>query len=321
VVAARQSTLTPRRVASVVLTAAVIVGAVIALTHLDLSVLLTAAPGWVAAALALNSLAMVFRAMAWLLMLRTALPGAHISVWRVLRATMIGVMGSALAPGRAGEPARVWLVTRGIEVEGRVATVVGTLVSQTLLNLVALATLAITVALDTGLPRWKLSGLEVLAVPVAICVIVLVGARVARSGRVARQLAALRTGLGVFRPLRRGLAIAGLQLGAWALQCLAVYTLLLALHLHVRAPLVTAAALLLAVNVTAAVPITPSNIGVFQGACLAVLATRGVGTGDGLAYGVLLQATEVVTALALGIPALLAEGGGRQRRMPVWPIE
>ncbi len=49
-------------------------------------------------------------------------------------------------------------------------------------------------------------------------------------------------------------------------------------------------------------------MGVFQAACLVVLAAYGVGAGQGLAYGIILQAVEVVTALILGVPALLKEG-------------
>jgi phosphatidylinositol alpha-mannosyltransferase len=71
---------------------------------------------------------------------------------------------------------------------------------------------------------------------------------------------------------------------------------------------VAAAAILLAVNLSAVLPATPSNVGVFQAACLVVLAAYGVGAGLGLAYGIILQAVEVVTALALGVPALLKEG-------------
>jgi phosphatidylinositol alpha-mannosyltransferase len=137
-----------------------------------------------------------------------------------------------------------------------------------------------------------------------------VAARLVRSGWIAGQLRALRAGLAVFRPARRGLPSAGLQLGAWVLQALAAYVLLHALHLDVPAPLAVAAALLLGVNVTAVVPVTPSNVGVFQAACVAVLAAQGIAAQDGLAYGVLLQAAEVATALALGVPALLFEGGG-----------
>ena len=39
-----------------------------------------------------------------------------------------------------------------------------------------------------------------------------------------------------------------------------------------------------------------------------MLAAYGVSAGPGLAYGIILQAVEVVTALMLGVPALLGEG-------------
>jgi phosphatidyl-myo-inositol alpha-mannosyltransferase len=82
----------------------------------------------------------------------------------------------------------------------------------------------------------------------------------------------------------------------------------LALGLNHQATPVTAAAILLAVNVTAVVPATPSNIGVFQAACLVVLAAYGIGAGPALAYGIILPAIELLTALVLGVPALLREG-------------
>ena len=91
---------------------------------------------------------------------------------------------------------------------------------------------------------------------------------------------------------------------------------LLALGLQSHADLVSAAAILLAVNVSAVLPATPSNVGVFQAACLVVLAAYGVGAGPGLAYGIILQAVEVLTALGLGIPALLAEGLSWQNIRP-----
>ena len=105
-----------------------------------------------------------------------------------------------------------------------------------------------------------------------------------------------------------GLSAVSLQLLAWALQWLACYMVLLALGLQSKAGLVSAAAVLLAVNVSAILPPTPSNLGVFQAACLVVLAAYEVGAGPALAYGIILQAVEVLTALALGTPALLREG-------------
>jgi phosphatidylinositol alpha-mannosyltransferase len=100
----------------------------------------------------------------------------------------------------------------------------------------------------------------------------------------------------------------GLQMLAWASQWGSCYMVILALGLERHATPVTAAAILLAVNVTAVLPATPSNVGVFQAACLVVLAAYDVGAGPALAYGIILQAIELLTALTLGVPALLREG-------------
>ena len=91
--------------------------------------------------------------------------------------------------------------------------------------------------------------------------------------------------------------------------CASCYVLLIALGLDHRAGLAAAAGVLFAVNVTAVLPAAPSNVGVFQAACVAVLAGAfHVSTADAIAYGIVLQAIEVTTAVVMGIPALLREG-------------
>jgi phosphatidylinositol alpha-mannosyltransferase len=118
----------------------------------------------------------------------------------------------------------------------------------------------------------------------------------------------VRSGLQVFRRPRLGAWATVMQLSAWAIQWLACYVLLIALGLDGQAGVGAAAAVLFAVNVTAALPATPSNLGVFQAACVAVLSAYGVGKTDALAYGIILQAVEIATAFAMGAPALLREG-------------
>jgi phosphatidylinositol alpha-mannosyltransferase len=118
----------------------------------------------------------------------------------------------------------------------------------------------------------------------------------------------VRRGLEVFRRPKLGAWAAFMQLGAWTIQLLSCYALLVALGLDHRAGLGAAAAVLFAVNVTAALPATPSNIGVFQAACVAVLSAYHVDHTDALAYGIILQAVEIATAFALGMPALVGEG-------------
>ena len=86
-------------------------------------------------------------------------------------------------------------------------------------------------------------------------------------------------------------------MGGPALACAALFEALGLRGIGIGA----AAAVLFAVNVTAVVPATPSNIGVFQLAVISVLTTGfGVGAADALAYGVILQAVEIATAVALG---------------------
>jgi len=116
----------------------------------------------------------------------------------------------------------------------------------------------------------------------------------------------VRSGLAVFRDLRLGTWAGATQLLAWAIQWVACYVLMVALGLH--AGVGAAAAVLFAVNVTAVLPATPSNLGVFQAACVAVLAAYHVSHTDALAYGIVLQAVEIATAVAMGMPALLGEG-------------
>ena len=113
----------------------------------------------------------------------------------------------------------------------------------------------------------------------------------------------------MFRRPELGSAAVTAQLGAWALQWLACYVLLVALGIDGAADLGAAAAVLFAVNVTAVLPVTPSNLGVFQAACVAVLSgAYGIHAAQALGYGIVLQAVEITTAVVMGAPALVKEG-------------
>jgi phosphatidyl-myo-inositol alpha-mannosyltransferase len=285
--------------------------------------LLAATPVWVLVAFALMCCSMLLRAEAWHAILRAALPGTRVRRRDTARATMIGVLMSATLPARLGEPSRALILSRRLgSVRYRFPVVLGSLVSQTLLNILALCVLGGVMFATVGLFRGKEGALVIATLaPVVVLALVLSAPWLLRRGRPTRfqrvqQAAAvvrnttlqLRTGLKVFRRPRLGGWAAVSQLSAWAVQWVACYLLLVALGLHHSAGIGAAAAVLFAVNVTAALPATPSNLGVFQAACVAVLSVYGVGKTDGLAYGIILQAVEIATALAMGMPALVREG-------------
>jgi phosphatidylinositol alpha-mannosyltransferase len=290
----------------------------------------------------------VLRGVAWHAILRAALPRARLTRFDALQGTFIGVLMSATLPARLGEPSRALIVARR---SGRprehLPAVVGTIVSQALLNLLALVLLGAVMVSTIGLFSERHRALIAFAVaPIAVLVAVLVAPallRGARSGgrpgfgassrrvqalaRRARSAAGqLRDGLRVFRSPRLGATATVMQLLAWTVQWLSCYVLLVALGLDDRAGLGAAAAVLFAVNVTAVLPATPSNVGVFQAACVAVLhGAYGVGTADALALGIILQVVEIATAVIMGAPALVKEGLSwrdvRLRALHTSPVE
>jgi phosphatidylinositol alpha-mannosyltransferase len=280
-------------------------------------------PWWLVAALALNGLSMFLRAVSWQAVLRAALPpDVRLGSLVVVRATMIGVLVSALIPGRFGEPARAYLVARHTgDTARRFPLVLGTVFAQALINLLALAILATITIASLALIRGHATALiATVSVPIAIGALIVGGpALLARAGRshharlsqiagwLSDQIIQVRRGLRVFTKPGLGAGAIVAQLAAWAVQTLAAYAVLYALNLQGKAGLAAAAAILLAVNLTALVPVTPSNIGIFQAATIAVLAAYGVDAGHALAYGILLQAVEITTAILLGVPALLGE--------------
>ena len=240
-----------------------------------------------------------------------------------MQGTTIGVLMSATLPARLGEPSRALIVARRLgRPRERLPAVLGTLVSQTLLNVLALvilgAVMFTTIGLFAGrqqaLVWYALAPFGVLlrgargAGAAALRPAVALGARAplddagARVAR-ARALGPARVPLAAAR--RRGGHDAARRLGA------AVGVLLRAAARRSASTLDmgAAAAVLFAVNVTAVLPLTPSNLGVFQAACLAVLTgAYGVDAAQALGYGIILQAVEIATAVIMGAPALVKEG-------------
>jgi len=302
--------------------------------------LLASSPSLVLLGLGVMCGAMALRAVSWHAILRAALPNARVRLSDAMQGTFIGVLMSSTLPARLGEPSRALVVARRTgHPRENLPVVLGTVVSQTVLNIVALMVLGGVMFSSVDLFNGHQNALLIAAIaPIVLLAIVLLAPFVLRhgGGRFGRVQALLaqarqammrvRAGLAVFRRPRLGAVATGAQLGAWALQWISCYILLVALGLDHQAGMAAAAAVLFAVNITAVLPATPANLGVFQAACAAVLHTGWhVGFGTGVAYGVILQAVEVSTAILMGAPALLKEGMSwrevRLRAMHAAPVK
>ena len=114
-----------------------------------------------------------------------------------MQGTSIGVLMSATLPARLGEPSRALIVSRRLgRARERLPVVLGTLVSQTLLNVLALVILGVVMFITIGLFAGRQQALIWYALaPFAVLVAVLV----------APGAAALRPALA----LRAGGALAG----------------------------------------------------------------------------------------------------------------
>jgi phosphatidyl-myo-inositol alpha-mannosyltransferase len=286
--------------------------------------LVASSPGLVAAGVGVMCASMFVRGIAWHAILKAAPTWRAVRRRDALQGTFIGVLMSATLPARLGEPSRALIVARRVgRARETLPVVLGTMVSQTLLNLLALAILGgVTLSSVSFAGNHSGALLAVALAPLGVLIALLVSpvlvprTAVSRSERLGRLLtnvrAALlrvRAGLRVFRNPRQAISATLLQLSAWGLQWMSCWLLLMSLGLDKKAGVGAAAAVLFAVNVTAVIPATPANVGVFQAACVAVLAgAYHVSTADALAYGIVLQAVEIATAVIMGTPALVNEG-------------
>ena len=317
-----------RRVALLAAALAALVGTVLAFrrigVHEIVLALLDSSPAWVLTGLGIMCASMAVRAFSWHAILKAALPHGRVRLRDAMQGTFIGVLMSATLPARLGEPSRALIVARRTgRPREHLPVVLGTIVSQALLNIFALVLLGVVTFSSLRLFHGHRDVLLVAAItPLVLLSVVLIAPPLLSAGRHSRfaklreltgqargALARVRSGLAVFRHPRLGGTAFVAQLAAWALQWLSCYVLLMAFGLGDTAGAGAAAAVLFAVNVTAVLPVTPSNLGVFQWACVVVLSVGyGVSKADALGYGIILQAVEIATAVLMGTPALLKEG-------------
>ena len=302
--------------------------ALLAVEHIGLdrvaAGLVASKPGLIAAAVGLMCAAMFARAIAWHAILRSA------PLWRpakrrdAMQGTFIGVLMSSTLPARLGEPSRALIVARRLgRARETLPIVTGTMVSQTLLNLLALTMLAIGVFSSVN-PLDGHHGALIAAAFAPLLGIALMmlapalvpSASISRAARVEglragtrRALERLREGLRLFAHPRHAALAGVIQLSAWALQWVSCWLLLMAFGLDARVGIGGAAAVLFAVNATAVIPATPANVGLFQAACVAVLVgSYHVALPGALAFAIVLQVVELATAALMGLPALVNEG-------------
>ncbi len=282
---------------------------------------------WVVAAIGLNLLSVVVRAVAWRTVIKQAMEPPHPGYMLVFSAFSVGLFANAVLPGRIGELARVAVLTRKLRLQGRGggtwAALVGTVFAHRLFDLVPTLGLILYVLLTARIPHWAISSLLIVgAIGFGLFAFAFASARHHRAsvldglGPIRKLVTMGRHGLGVLHAPGPAAAAALFQCLGWLCQFFAVYTAMRAFHIH--SPLPAAGLVLLLMNVATLFPLWPGNIGLLQAAIALPLRSYGVPAGKAIAYGFGLQAIEASVGVGVGLIFLAREGlsFAMLRRMP-----
>src|SRR5205823_4287374 len=268
----------------------------------------------VAAAVGLNLLSVLVRALAWRTVIVQAMPPPHPGFPLVFSAFSVGLFGNAVLPGRIGELARVAVLNRRLpEQEGAWATLLGTVFAHRVFDLVAAIALIIFVVSTAHIPDWAVTSLiAVVVAGVALFSIAVLSARqhhVSDLGGLSslRKVVRLaRHGLGVMREPGAAALACFFQLLGWTCQLFAVWAAMRAFGIH--KPLPAAGLVLVLMNVATIFPLWPGNVGLLQAAIALPLLHYGVFYARGIAYGIGLQAIEASVGVGFGLLFLAREG-------------
>ena len=231
---------------------------------------------------------------------------------------MVGYLYNSILPARAGEAARVVVLTQRSSTSP--VEIVGTVVVERLYDVLAI--LLIFFAAEPWLPHVSWFGAAAVAAIVlaaligtAAIVLAIYGDRPVRlllrplrrhsrfSGeRLERMAAELTHGLSGLRDWEVAFEAFLWTIAAWMLTALCAYFVSLAFHLHV--PFACGILVAVAVGLGMIVPSPPAAVGVFEGAALIALKAYGVPYSSALPYALVLHLVNFVPFIVVGLLTL-----------------
>ncbi len=278
---------------------------------------------WLAAALVAFGLGNLARALRWHSLFAR---GRRPPLGAVANAMMVGYLYNNILPARAGEAARVVVLTQRSSTPP--VEIVGTVVLERLYDVLAI--LVIFFATEPWLPHVSWFGAAaiaaiVLALLIAAAAIVLAvyGDRPLRlllrplqrlslfSGeRLEKTIDELIHGLSGLRHPWLALEAFVWTVAAWLLTALCAYLVTLSFHLHL--PFACGVLVAVAIGLGMILPSPPAAVGVFEGAALIALDAYGVPHSSALPYAVVLHLVNFVPFVLVG--AVLLHHNSRHPR-------
>jgi len=268
-------------------------------------------PLWLGPALVAFAAGTAARALRWRVLFA---PERRPPLATVANAMMIGYLYNSILPARAGEAARVVVLTQRSKAPA--VEIVGTVVLERLYDVVAI--LVVFFVAEPWLPRVSWFGAAALAAAVlaaaisaAAVVLAIWGDRPLRlllrplrrlplfSGeRLERTVTELAHGLSGLRERRVAFGAFVWTTVAWLLTALAAWLVTLALGLHL--PFSCGVLVSVAVGLGMILPSPPAAVGVFEGAALIGLSAFGVSHSTALPCALVLHAVNFVPFIVVG---------------------
>jgi glycosyltransferase 2 family protein len=303
-------------VVNVVVTAITIAALYLALRHIDLADVWHALRVcdflWLIPALVAFGLATFARALRWRSLFA---PDHRPPRSTVMNATMLGYFYNSILPVRAGEAARVVVLTQRSSAPA--AEVVGTVIVERLYDLTAI--LVIFFATEPWMP--PLTWLKAAAIAAAALAVLIAGAATLLAvygDRPVRMLLKPLTKVSAVSESRLERMVRELANGfawtliAWMLSALCAYFVTLAFHLQL--PFLASVLVVVAVGFGMIVPSPPAAVGVFEGAVLVALKVYGVSSSSALPYALVLHAVNFVPFVVVGL--FLLQFNARNPKLP-----
>ena len=279
---------------------AIVVGMRYLLRGLNLAALrdaLATARIWpIAVAIVLSFANLLCKSACWHLMLA---PRHRVPLMRLFRYTIVAFAASAIAPARAGEVLRVWVLKRrdGVPAADSAAVAVGEKLIDGVSMLILVAPLP---WLLPGLPPWVGKSIALCAV---IAVVAFVGFRIAlsrvRIDAKSSWMGRFFAGMAVLRSPGRLFASLGVLTLSWILDLAQVSLILYAVGIH--RPFAAGLLILFTLNLAILAPSTPGGVGALELGALGALDLLHVPHEPALAFALLYHAMQIVPLILVGL--------------------
>jgi glycosyltransferase 2 family protein len=269
----------------------------------------------------LNFLCLLGKAACWRILLATH---HEVSVARLFRYTVAAFAASALAPARAGEVLRVWVLKRrdGVPAPETAAVAVAEKLLDGISMLIMVAPLP---WLLPGLPSWVVGAIALCAaIAIALFVALVIAVRrVAPDGETlgapgsdpARRPGVIRrfiAGMHGLRRPRRVLGSLGVLMATWVFDLGQVTVVLYAVGIDL--PIAAGLLILFALNLTIMIPSTPAGVGALELGAIAALDLLHVPREPALAFALLYHMLQVIPIIIVGLMLELRLVLGRETR-------